>query len=59
MHLLFKEREKRDGLIMLVVLEYRKEKMGQVLNIGLVGAEADLPVRQRTQTGIPIHRGKL
>ena len=25
----------------------------------LAGAEADLPVRQRTQTGNPIHRGKL
>jgi hypothetical protein len=27
--------------------------------IKLVGVKADLPVRQRTQTGIPIHRGKL
>ena len=27
--------------------------------IKLVGAEADLPVRQRTQTGIPIYRRKL
>ncbi len=29
-----------------------------LLIVRLVGAEADLPVRQRTQTGIPIHRGR-
>lgn len=29
-----------------------------LLIVKLVGAEADLPVRQRTQTGILIHRGK-
>ena len=31
----------------------------QVLNIRFVGSEADMPVRQRMQTGIPIHFVKM